>query len=756
MHVNSPGSSLSLRRLEASDAVGAFTFLAGAFAVNRAGVAWPDIARLVFAYGLTVLGPGLVITRRFPTLTRVGRLSVAFTAGLAPQLLGWAVGVATGQTWLVLVTPALFAGLWELAFRRFAPAPRTQETAEAPRSRWWAVGALLVSSAVALHSLALTLWRITPLDHHLRWYQDMEWHVAISALAMHQVPPTDPQSAAEGPLSYHWFSNAHGAALSLASGVDIDAVSVVAWFLPVGLATLGLAYEMGLALSRSALVAALAPLLIAVPPVALFSEVIDTGSTSALIWVSPSHLFSLPLCLLLTWVVIIILRTPRVPVPTAALALLLALMGPGTKVSILPTLMGGLGIVTVHALWRRRGVVRPIVLGAVGGAIVLGTAPLFAGGGGGSIFLLGATARQLRPWRELQKMGREPGFDVLALFVVALLATYAVILFVAAIDDVVARSMFIGMFLLAVAAMFALAHPSLSQVYFMRGLQPVSAVFIAWGFVALVNGARRRSDTRAVALAAGIIGGASFGVALVWQRTSVYEHLAPLRMSRMAPIAGVVLLLALVSIVLLARRKRHPRAALALGASVLGYSLAAPVLATAYTMTPEYAPVVKPANPPTATSPLTEDELEAGRALAQANPESSLVATNVHCAAVVTVDHCDARGFWVSAITRSPVDIGAWAYSSSARIRNGVGGYRYMYQPYYDTTAFAQNERAFSAPDRQVLDALAARGVRYLYADSRASRVSPELADLTTTIFSSPTVSVYELRPPSKAASSAS
>ena len=71
MHVNSPGSSLSLRRLEASDAVGAFTFLAGAFAVNRAGVAWPDIARLVFAYGLTVLGPGLVITRRFPTLTRV-------------------------------------------------------------------------------------------------------------------------------------------------------------------------------------------------------------------------------------------------------------------------------------------------------------------------------------------------------------------------------------------------------------------------------------------------------------------------------------------------------------------------------------------------------------------------------------------------------------------------------------------------------------------------------------------------------------
>lgn len=754
--VKTPGSRRLSRRPDAADAVGALTFLAGAYIVNRAGVSWPDIARLVLAYGLTVLGPGLVITRRFTALTRVGRWSVAFTTGLAAQLLGWAVGVATGQTWLVLATPLAFAALWEVIFRRFDPLSDDVPAAPLPRTRWWAIGALLVSSAVAVRSLAVSLWRITPLDHHLRWYQDMEWHVAISAAAMNQVPPTDPQSAAEGMLSYHWFSNAHGAALSLAGGVDVDAVSVVVWFIPVALATLGLAYEMGLALSRSALVAALAPVLIAVPPVALFSKAINTGATTALLWASPSHVFSLPLCLLLTWVVIVILRAPRVPVPLAGLGLLLALMGPGTKVSILPTLMGGLGVVTLHAIWRRRGVVRPVVLGAVGGAVVVGTAPLFAGGGGGSIFLLGATARQLQPWRALQRAGREPGFDVLALFVVALLATYAVVLLVGAIDDVVARAMFIGMFLVAVAAMFALAHPSLSQIYFMRGMQPVRAVFIAWGFVALFNGARRRSGTWPTVILMAIAGAGAFALGTVWLRTDLYRHLAPLRMSRIAPIAVVLLALAVVGIVLLARRTRHPRAAFTLAALVLGYSLAAPGLSAAHTMSPKRAPVAKPANPPRNTSPLTQDELAAGRALAEANPDGTLVATNVHCLAVVTVDHCDARGFWVSAISRSPVDIGAWGYSSSARTRNGVGGYRYMRQPYYDTKAFAQNERAFSAPNRQVLDALAARGVRYLYADSRASRVSPELADLTTTIFSSPTVSVYELRPPSKAASSAS
>lgn len=718
---------------------------------------------------VTILLPGLIIARRFPVAGPFPRLSIAFVAGLGAQLLGWAIAVPAGQHWLLWVVPLLFAVAFEgsakLLQARFPGSPDSPTAVHRLPTPWWASIGLLATWLLMLRALATGVWSITPLHGAMQWYQDMFWHVSITADAMHHMPPTDPQSAPEGVLSYHWFSNAHNAALTLASGVDINKISVVAWYVPVMIASIGLVYALATYLAKSPVAGVLAVLLLVLAPNTVVVAGLNSGAASALVWLSPSHIFAVPVGVLSAWVLILVSRQRRPSVYLIMFTAYLALLLPGTKVSLLPTLLGGAAFVGIAALIRRQGVVKLLIVGAVGGLILIGTYPQFGGGGGGSGMGLGATADQIRLWSTVARTSGVPGFDTKLLVMLALIGTYLCTLLAlaarrhgavdaarrhGAVDDVdgiddgendPALLIYGGMMFVAFVAMFVVRQSSMSQVYFMRGIAAVSAVFIAWGVYAAGRALVRRLGL--------VLGGAIMTTSAVvglliaqwWTGTKYFGRTTNLHHDWLVPLVLVYAFAAVVLVVTL-RRRSTPFlvAGLCAGLATLGYSVEPQVDSIATTPSAGWL-----AKGYSAAPPLNTDEISAAKAVVKANPNGEIVATNVHCRLIVTTTRCDNRGFWVSALTQSPVYIGGWGYSASGRASTGANGLPYTLQPYYDQEAFKINESMFASPT--AADALVLRraGVRFLYADSRASAVSPELSRFGTVVFNSPTVQVLRL-----------
>ena len=698
----------------------------------------------------TIVLPGLFIVRRFPVGALLPRLGAAFVAGLGGQLLGWFVAVRTGQHLLLWIVPWVVAGAWFLLDRRLLPPEQHLQTGEATEGReagslsspvpWWGSIVLLAVWVVVLFSLERSVWATSSITGTPGWYQDLYWHVSITADATNFAPPTDPQAAFEGVLSYHWFSNAHAAALTMASGLDLNKISVLAWYLPVMAATLALTYGFAVRLSRSSAAGALAAVLLVAAPSAAPLAGLNMSAHSALVWMSPSHIFSLPVALLVTWAVIELLRSKR-PAPWLwVFTGYLFLISPGAKVSLLPTILGGVSVVGLVAIIRRKDILRPLLIGILGVLIVLATRGIFAGGGDGSKLGFGAVTEGVKLFGSTATSSPPEGLLLVGL-VIALAGTFLSSMIVVAAgsgDRDPAPLVYAGMMAVALVAIFGLSHPSLSQLYFMRGIIPVSAVFIAWGCVAAVRKLFAwlpHERALGAAVASVVVGG---GVGYVWVSSASFSTPPGRRWLVLAVV--VFLLLAALMALAVSSRRRLAVTALCVGLAVVAYSVVPSVL---------IASPFKRANPPPATSGQavpSPAEVAAAKALAAANPDGALIATNVHCLRPPTKPHCDARGFWVSALTRSPVLIGAWAYTADARGRNLVDGYFYYWQSFGDPAEFALNESAFTDPTPQTIAALKAKGVRYLYADSRAGQVSPNLAQLTEVIWSSGGVAVFRIR----------
>lgn len=123
----------------------------------------------------------------------------------------------------------------------------------------------------------------------------------------------------------------------------------------------------------------------------------------------------------------------------------------------------------------------------------------------------------------------------------------------------------------------------------------------------------------------------------------------------------------------------------------------------------------------------------------------AVVASNVHCIDKVTRPNCDARGYWVGAFSERRILVEGWAYTPAAHEAHGRDGLQYSRQPFDDPELFKLNEAAFYAPTPGGLQRLRDRGVKYLFADSLAGRVSPQLRQLARAVFTSGPVTIYEL-----------
>ncbi|HEX2772263.1 MAG TPA: hypothetical protein VHN18_07510, partial [Micromonosporaceae bacterium] len=177
-------------------------------------------------------------------------------------------------------------------------------------------------------------------------------------------------------------------------------------------------------------------------------------------------------------------------------------------------------------------------------------------------------------------------------------------------------------------------------------------------------------------------------------------------------------------------------------AALFAVSAAPGVKGVVVTAIKERAPVSTPATP----YAVTVDEMRAALWLDANAAANDVVATNVHCRPVKTTPHCDARAFWVTALGGHRAVVESWGYIDESLAAHGRDGLGYVRQPLPDQDRYALNERVFAAPTETDLTRLRQEyGVRWLFADSLAGAVSPDLAGLARVRLVSGPVTIYEL-----------
>lgn len=715
---------------------------ASAWLASLAGLPVRAQALFVLAQAVVIVLPGLTLTtwvRRAPLFVR---LSAAFVCGLPVQLLGWLVGVTTGVVawmWVVPVATAIAVGI---PTRRRLLASLRRPAPMGPAG----VTVLLLAWLFVLARFGL-FW----VDHPARldatnWYQDLYWHRAINASAMYRVPLEDPQAIGEF-LSYHWLTNAHIGGLAAATGLDLSIVMIVAWYLPAYAALLGLAHGFAGYLTRRRWAALLAVVLVVLQPVFALNRAFAGPGYVNFAPLSPSHMLALPVTVAAVWLAAVVLkagRTRRVLAwpPLVLVLLLLA----GVKISALPVLLCGFVAVLLPALVNGRRRVRPLLLAVGTLVLTAATFPVFGGGGGGSSFQWLGSQRSSWIWRasadQLSQHG--PRGDALVLYGITLILLINAAWLLPGVAAMRWRDrvgwLMLGTIASAIGVTWVLSHPGQSQLYFPMGVQPVMAVAAAAGVAwAVARNGGPRGPLLAVALAAAAAGAAA-GAAPAVQGVGAAQTLWWL-----ASLAGLAVVGLLVVRVLGARR-----GGAALAVAVVAFSSGWPFWSV---VTGDAFKVFVPSRyraleeGSTATAPvLTPAELQAASAAARMLPPDAVLATNVHCRGVETVPGCDARGFWVAALTERRVLLGGWAYTTLGRSTQGDEGQYHVYRPYPDADLFELNEAAFHRPSDEVFTALAQQGVTHLFAARRAGEVSPSLTRWCEPVLANADVTVCALR----------
>ncbi|ADB29624.1 hypothetical protein Kfla_0502 [Kribbella flavida DSM 17836] len=592
---------------------------------------------------------------------------------------------------------------------------------------------------------------------------DMWFHQALAASAMRDFPLQAPYLQGEE-MDYHYFWHQFTAATAWATGVDLtDLVYTIGW-VPLLLAGCALIFALTDRIAPGSRWAG--PLAIAVagvggtvnvyPSVALPAD----GLTNY-VWGSPTQNLGGGLAVLMALLGIDLLRGRSAP-GTWVLFVLIGVAASGSKATVLPLIICGLGLVVFIRIFYRRFAVGALALVAVLSAIFLAAIVV--------VFGNHSSGLAVRPWITFAKIGIYPliakdvgwgEYDHGAMWISAITTCGALLLGSAGLLVLAGTTarwfrdpgmvFLVGISIAGFGGMVLTDQPGTSQMYFHRTAVPVIAALAAAGAWMLVFWfADRRSG---IAVLASVLGGAGATAAA---RAIVRANPGDGKPFRrpdgtltglVVPWLWTVGLLALVALIVtglwkLAKRRGRP-SRIAMASFVLagmGAGLLLPIQAMA-----NYEQVTLP--PLTDRYPLgpTSSQADAARWLRDHTSPGDLVATNAHCAAKNTLG-CDVRHFWISALSERHVLVEGWGYTNTINDLVAATGMSPNGLPFWDQQKLEENDRAFSSPTRDNLRLLRTKyGVRWLYADPNQTAVSPNLDVLATVRFRAPDAVIYEL-----------
>ncbi|GAA0374373.1 hypothetical protein GCM10009530_26100 [Microbispora corallina] len=718
----------------------------------RYGVTPRDL--LVFAvyvaFGLAL--PGVLLVRALHGGRRTLAEEIAFglALGYALEVCSYIAARAAGLPLLVLVWPTATYALF-LFVPRLRPHWKSPPRRHAPL--WW-------SWALALIMIYLVAWgavsyfALTPLT----WpalgtaAPDVPFHLSLIGELKNHVPPTMPMVAGE-PLSYHWFVYAHFAASSQITGIEPLILLSRLGVVPMLAALITLIALNGRRVTGSwtgGLLATAATIFVATPSLYLGKDIgsFTWGGIPDLAWWSPTQTFG---SLLFAPLVIVLIEILQQRARSAGGWLLLTLLTAaltGAKATYLPMLAVGLVTVAVVETIRERRLSRhtagALCITAMG--LAFSQFVLYAGTRGALVvspfYFIRTTWRALTGIAGQEQPTASSLIGMTLVVLLGWLVVWSGILGLLARPRLLARQavpLMLGFGGIGFGTALFLAHPSLSQFFFLWGAYPYLAILAILGLRELV--ARAGVSRRAVlsAAACGLL-----SVYLIPVLCGVRVPVPPERDTLLfLPYIVLAIAAASAGVVLIVKAgwiRAWALTTVAFAAIGLPADLHARVLATVFPLAGEHA-----GEAGRTSAPAAEGLMAAGRWLRDHSGPGDLVATNAHCRWGLE-SPCDSRQFWASALSERRMLVEGWAFTFTSENR-WHPGLTVAQIPFWDRERIRLNDAAFRSPTAAVMQDLRRRyHVRWLLAENgHLAGVSPELGDFATLVFRSGDCSVYRL-----------
>ncbi len=188
-------------------------------------------------------------------------------------------------------------------------------------------------------------------------FHDWVYLVSRAAVIKHHWPLDDP-SLSGTPMQYHYFMMVHAAAASWTAGVELTTVLLRLMYVPMGAALVAQTFLLGRAVARSPWGGVVAALLTLVASELSFApkgnEAMFLGLFTRWLFVSPTFYFGLVFCGALLIAVARCARLRRCGPLDYGWLLLLGAAGTGAKGTVLPVVVGALGVWTAWQWYRGR------------------------------------------------------------------------------------------------------------------------------------------------------------------------------------------------------------------------------------------------------------------------------------------------------------------------------------------------------------------------------------------------------------------
>jgi len=727
-----------------------------------------DIGRYGAYWALGVTLPGVLVARA--TVGTRGNwpedVALGAVTGLALELLFFALWSILGlqeQLWLwPLLVLAVFAAVPRLRrhWRIGSPSPL-------PRLWSWGVASAIGLCMVNVRQAAFAA-PLPPAGG--LYYQDVPWHLSIVHELTRSFPPQIPQVTGEV-LRYHWFSHIHLAAAHLVSGAPVATVVLRLWIVPLLAVTALVGARLAMELSGrwwSGPVAAWALVVFAGTNLLPVS-----GEAGVILPNSASQVYVVPLFLGVAILIVRALRGVRLGAGWVVLALLLVAAS-GAKPTAMPLVLAGTCLAGLILLVQRR---RPwrAALSVVGLVAVIFPVSFVAvaGSDSGSRIRLFDFVEWIPLYHQLTGEGFHraagpilpEGVNDLSGRSLVILAILLLVPLAANLGRLVpfgwlgsrrlrtdpAAWFVSGVVLAGWVVYLVLAHPALSQAYFLRLANPLASVFAVWALAAVIPSAAGGRRVAAV-----LAGGTLIGAGVVALGRALTPALPPAsaqstsKESLDAAVASFVVPLAVLCVVVVVglitwvviRRKvpglRGWGSALVLATLVLGGPAQGAIAGSSHDLIAFVGDTAVPVG-----GGLDGFQLSPGAAAAMAwvdehAPNDAVVATNRHCVTGPTRPLCPSIAFWVSGLGGRRTVIEGWGYTSAAKWATAPSPF---------PERLAVNDAVFTNPSVDAIDKLRrGYGASWLVADTSAGPVSSELIRFAVPRFSSGEVTVYQLR----------
>lgn len=701
---------------------------------------------------------------------------------LEQVVVGSALALSTQAILGFLLAPlhaSRLSWVWAPAVLALSLLPRLRRTAwSTPRrserssvaGAWVQAGAVLAAVAwVGVTSLATH--PLVTVDRSGPWvravpasaYVDLPFHQSLAAGIDRFYPLVYPYLDDE-PLHYHLLAYEHIAGVSAATGIDLtwvlyrlDVVALVSLaVLAVGVLARrasGVAHAAPVAAVMAALSSAVAPYGWTATPFT------SAGLLQSATFRSPTQTFGLPLLVAAVTVAAMILPRPalgsggmdterRPKRWLLAIAFgILAVGAGGAKSTTLPVLIGGVALTALVAILRRRDQRWPAVLLAVSAGAFVGLIVVFLHGQAGSL--------GIRPFDVVvvfwatgavgQGVGTASRAVLAALGTLAWLSAGAAGVLLARRarrhDPVVL--LLVGTALAGPAAALLTTASGASEVYFLYASWPVLVVLAVWGWAdtwSLAVGRGLRRPMLVVSIAAAALGPTLVLLARVVSGRSVPPHLPadlPVRALVTPWLAIAAGLVAAGAITYLASKRGRRGALLAVALVAVALS-SATVVTRPGELVDGFRMIAAGTVPAAEGAPIPLDGARAALFVRDHAAVNDVIATNAHC--VGTSSPCDARHFWVSALTERRVLVEGWAYPEG--FRPGLT----RTSPFWDTARYTANQVVFTDPTSQNVAALRDEyGVTWLFVDRTVARESDRLRDYAQLVLDDGDAAVYRI-----------